>query len=100
MGPSRDDRQFVFSTFEVWSRLWLSQRVGGRTRRNCRLLMREARSRCAAGQPRVLIVTDPFRYYREAIKRAWGPTCVHVESGKIIRAGRVIRVRNTLVYGT
>lgn len=62
--------------------------------------MREARSRCALGRPRVLIVTDPFRYYREAIRGAWGPTCVHVESGKIIQRVRVVRVRNKLVYGT
>ncbi len=100
IGPSRDDRHFLFCVVEVWSRLWLSQRVGARTLRNCRLVMHEARVRCALGQPRVLIVTDPFRYYRVAIKRTWGPTCVHVESGKIIRGGRVIRVRNQLVHGT
>jgi hypothetical protein len=63
-------------------------------------LLREARFRCAYGAPRTLIVTDPFRHYRFAVRRAWGPTCVHVESSKIIRGGRIVRVRNTLVYGT
>lgn len=100
IGPTRDDRHFVFAAIETRSRLWLSHRVGGRTRRNCRLLMREARARCSYGAPRVLIVTDPFRYYREAVKRAWGVTAVHVESGKIIRKRRVVRVRNRLVLGT
>ena len=99
-GPSRDDKHYVFAAVEVGSRLWLSQRVGRRTRRNCLLLLREARRRSAQGSPRTLIVTDPFRYYRYAVRRAWGPTCVHVESSKIIRGGRIVRVRNTLVYGT
>lgn len=96
----RDNRQFVFTAIEVWARLWLSTQVGGRTRRNCRLLARDARARCAFGQPRVLIVTDRFKYYAPEFRRAWSLTCVHVESGKIIRRGRVIRVRNKLVTGT
>ena len=96
----RENRQFVFTAIEVWARLWLSTRVGGRTRRNCRLLARDARARCAFGQPRVLIVTDPFKFYAPEFRQAWSLTCVHVESGKIIRRGRVIRVRNKLVTGT
>ncbi len=99
-GPSRDKRLYVFNVLDVDSRMWTSQRVGGRTRRNCRLVMRDARSRIALGQPRVLIVTDHFRYYRDAIGKAWGPTCVHVESGKVLRGGRVMRLWTTLVTGT
>jgi len=96
----RENRQYVFALVEVSSRLWLSREVGSRTRRNCRLLLRDARNRCAFGQPRVLIMTDPFKFYAPEIRRAWGPTCVHVESGKIIRGGRVIRVHNRLVLGS
>jgi len=99
-GPSRKNRHFVFAVIETSARLWISQCVGGRTRRTCRLLLRQARMRCRLGAPRVLIVTDPFRFYRDAVKRAWGVTAVHVESGKIIRGRRIVRVRNRLVHGT
>jgi transposase-like protein len=95
----KEHRQFVFAMLEVGARFWLSTEVGPRTLRNTRLLARDSRARCAFGQPRVLIVTDPFKYYGQEFKRAWGPTFVHVESGKIIRGGRVIRVHNKLVCG-
>lgn len=100
VGPARKDRHFVFSVIETSARLWLSQRVGPRTRRNCRLLMRNARAKCRLGASRVLIVTDPFRFYRDAVKSTWNVTAVHVESGKIIRGRRIVRVRNKLVHGT
>jgi transposase-like protein len=96
----KDKRAFVFALIEVGARFWLSTEVGGRTRRNSLLLARDSRARCAYGQPRTLIVTDPFPFYAYAFRRSWGPTCVHVESGKIIRGGRVIRVHNKLVHGT
>jgi len=96
----KESRQFVFAMIEVSSRLWLSRVVGNRTRRSCRLLMRDARKRCRMPAPRVLIVTDPFKFYAPEIRKTWGSTCVHVESGKIIRGNRVIRVHNHLVTGT
>ena len=96
---SKKRREFVFAAVEVSSRLWLAQRVGGRTKRNCRLLVRETRHRCALGRRRILITTDPFKYYAPEVRKSWGPACVHVESGKLIRGGRIVRVRNTLVHG-
>ena len=96
----KDRRTFVFAMIEVGARFWLSTEVGGRTRRNCLLLARDSRDRCAFGQERILIVTDPFQFYAWAFRRSWGPTCVHVESGKLIRRGRVVRVHNKLVNGT
>jgi transposase-like protein len=98
-GPRRTDRHYVFAAIEVNSRLWLSQRVGGRTMRNTRLLMQDTRQRCRSSGTQTLIVTDPFRYYREAIRRTFGPTCVHVESKKCIRKRRVVAVKNRLVLG-
>jgi transposase-like protein/IS1 family transposase len=96
---NKERRQFVFAALEVWARLWIGQRIGGRTKRNCRLLMREARARCRIVPDRVLIVTDPFQYYAPEIRKTRGPTCVHVESGKIIRGNKILRVRNRLVHG-
>ncbi|MBL8857136.1 MAG: helix-turn-helix domain-containing protein [Planctomycetes bacterium] len=94
-GPSRDDRHYVFCVIETSARLWLSHCVGNRTRRNCRLLLRQARMRCRLGAPRVLIVTDPFEFYREAVKKAWSMTAVHVESSKIIRSPLCVNVTET-----
>ena len=96
----KDRRTFVFAVIEVGARFWLSTEVGSRTYRNTLLLARDSRNRCALGQERVLIVTDPFPFYAPAFKRSWGPTCTHVESSKIIRGGRVVRVFNKLVHGT
>ena len=95
----RDARQYVFASIEVSARLWLSHSVGGRSRRNTRLLIQDSRARVAHGQRRVLITTDPFDYYRGEVQRAWGPTCLHVESSKIIKGGKIRRVRNTIVNG-
>lgn len=96
---SKQSRQFVFVTLEIGARLWLSSVVGRRTKRSTRLLVRDSRHRIALGQDRVLFATDPFRYYRHEIRKAWGPTCLHVESGKAIRGGRVVRVRNHVTNG-
>jgi IS1 family transposase len=98
-GPSRKDRHFVFSALDIASRLWVSQLVGNRTRRNCRLLLRDLRTRCAFGE-RVLIVTDAFRFYRDAVGRAWSFTCVHAESTKLYRGGSVVNSDYTIVRGT
>ncbi len=48
----------------------------------------------------MLIVTDPFQFYRPEVQLTWGRTCVHVESGKIIRRNRIMRVNNELVWRT
>lgn len=96
---SKRSRQFVFVTLEVGARLWLSSVVGRRTKRSTRILVRDSRDRIARGQSRVLFTTDPFRYYRHELRKSWGLTCLHVESGKAIRGGRVVRVRNHVTNG-
>lgn len=96
----RENRQFVFAAIDVSARLWLASTVGKRTRRSCRFVLREARNRCKAAGQRVLIVTDPFKFYAPEVQLTWGRTCVHVESGKIIRSNRIVRVNNELVWGT
>jgi transposase-like protein/IS1 family transposase len=96
----RDNRQFVFAAIDVSPRFWLASAVGKRTRRSCRLVMRQARNRCSSTGKRVLIVTDPFQFYRPEVQLTWGRTCVHVESGKIIRRNRIVRVNNDLVWAT
>ncbi len=96
---SKKSRQFVFVALEVGARLWLSTVVGRRTKRSTRLLARDSRRRVSFGQERVLIATDPFRYYRHELSKALGSTCLHVESSKAIQGGRVRRVRNTITNG-
>ena len=45
-------------------------------------------------------MTDKFRPYRAELVKTWGSTCVHVESKKLYRGGRVVRSDHTLVHGT
>jgi IS1 family transposase len=97
---TKEDRAFVFAAIDVESRLWLASTVGRRTRRSCRLILRQARNRCTWTGLRVLIVTDPFKFYAPEIQETWSRAAVHVESGKIIRGGKIRRVDNKLVWGT
>ncbi|MBL8862419.1 MAG: hypothetical protein JNK02_10455 [Planctomycetes bacterium] len=99
-GRKKDDRLFVFASLVVSPRLWIANTVGRRTRRSCRLILRETRNRCAAVGRRALIVTDPFKFYAPEVRKTWGRTSLHAESGKIIRRNRIVRVNNELVWGT
>jgi transposase-like protein/IS1 family transposase len=97
--PHPEDRSWVWSAIEVWSRLWLSRRIGTRAQKNCLALMRDARSRCRAIDARVLISTDGYAGYPRAVRQAFGPTCVHGVSNKVFRHGAIVRVHHKLVTG-
>lgn len=99
-GRKKDDRLFVFASLVVSPRLWIASTVGRRTRRSCRLILRETRKRCAVAGRRTLIVTDPFKFYAPEVRKTWDRLCVHVESGKTIRKNKIVRVHNELVWGT
>lgn len=51
------------------------------------------------GQERILFATDPFKYCGQQLGKVWGPTCLHVEVGKAIKGGRVVRVRPQITNG-
>lgn len=97
--PKVEDRSWVWSAIEVWSRLWLSRRIGTRAQHNCLALMRDARARCRTIKARVLISTDGYRAYAKAVRRAWGPTCVHGVSVKVFRGGSIVRVHHRIATG-
>lgn len=96
---SKDGRNYVFAVEEIGARLWLSQLVRTRTKRNTRLIARDSRRRCARGRERVLFVTDQFKYYSQEIVRAWSSTCLHVETRKAIKDGKVVRIRQRISNG-
>lgn len=98
-GRKRDDSLFLFAAIDVSPRLRIASAVGRRTRRSCRLILRETRVRCAAAGKRALIVTDPCRFCVPEIQKTWSRTCVHVESGKPIRNNSIVRVNHDLVWG-
>jgi transposase-like protein/IS1 family transposase len=98
--PGRSERTYVFSVIDVWSRLWLSQKVGNRTYRNCRVVMQDARRRCKMDSTPVLIVTDRFRFYSDSVWKAWGPSCVHVLWRKKLVDKRVVMSRVEIATGT
>jgi len=62
--PAKSEwNSWVFTSLEVWSRLWLASRVGKRTRRSTRIFSREMRRRCALNPERILLTTDGFKYW-------------------------------------
>jgi len=62
---------WVFTSIEVWSRLWPSTVVGRRSYRNTRALLRDVRNLSRIGcSP--LIVTDGFEFYNRAVRAVFG----------------------------
>jgi hypothetical protein len=77
---------WVFTSIEVWSRLWPATVVGRRSYRNRRALLRDVRDRSrTCGSP--LIVTDGFGFCERAVGGVFGSACLH---GQVIKTRRMI----------
>jgi hypothetical protein len=66
---------WVFTTIDVWSRLWSSTVVGRRSFRNTLILLQDVASRMDLERV-PLIVTDGFAFYKKAVVRVFGPACI------------------------
>ena len=89
---------WVFTSIDVWSRLWPSTVVGRRSYRSTRALLREVRNRShTAGPP--LVATDGFEFYERAVAEVFGPTCLHGQVIKTRKNDRVIKVERQLIRG-
>ena len=96
----RKDRSlWVFTTIDVWSRLWPAAVVGRRSYTNTRAVLRDVRNRmiriCAP-----LIVTDGFEYYPRVVRQVFGPMCLLGQVLKTRRNDRVSKVERRVVLGT
>jgi transposase-like protein/IS1 family transposase len=91
---------WIFTTIDVWSRLWPSTVVGRRSYRNTLALFQDLASRMNL-EPVPLIPTDGFGFYRRVVRRILGPACLYGQVIKTRRNDRIIKVeRRTLIGDT
>jgi len=98
-GAVREQRTWIYSAIEVWSRLWLGTRVGTRTLRNTLLFTRTLRERCRTLASPVLVTSDEFKYYLPCLKRTFGPSCVYIQVKNRYARGRITHTRATRLIG-
>jgi transposase-like protein/IS1 family transposase len=89
---------WIFTSIEVWSRLWPTTVVGGRNRRNTLLLLSDIQQRSRFERP-PLITTDGFSYYAKAVRRIYDGACVYGQVMKTWRKDRIAKVEKREVFG-
>jgi transposase-like protein/IS1 family transposase len=91
---------WIFTTIDVWSRLWPATVVGRRSYQNTLALFQDVASRMNLERVS-LITTDGFQFYKRVVRRIWGPACLYGQVIKTRRNDRIIKVeRRTLIGGT
>jgi IS1 family transposase len=89
---------WVFTTIDVWSRLWPATVVGRRSYRNTLALFQEVASRMNLERA-PLIATDGFEFYKRVIRRIFGPACLYGQVIKIRRNDRIVKVERRAIIG-
>ncbi len=95
----KDRSTWIFTTIDVWSRLWPAALVGRRSYRNTRAVLRDVRDRMLRGRT-VFIVTDGFEYYPRVVCEIFGPMCLLGQVLKTRRNDRVVKVERRQAVGT
>jgi transposase-like protein/IS1 family transposase len=97
---SKKQPMWIFTTIDVWSRLWPATVVGRRSYRNTLALFQDVASRM--NLERIpMIVTDGFEFYKRVVRRIFGSTCLYGQVIKTRRNDRIIKVeRRTLIGDT
>ena len=90
---------WIFTMFEVWSRLWVSTVVGRRSYKNVRELIGDTISR-GRFKERFLFTTDGFEPYVWAAISMLAFVCVYAQVIKKRRKNRVTQVTRKLIMGT
>ena len=91
---------WIYTSVEVWSRLWTAVHVGRRTRRDALIHVTRVRDQILPALHPPLISTDGFRWYEKVIRKTFGPYCTYVQVEKRFQAGRSRRTRTRLVIGS
>jgi IS1 family transposase len=89
---------WVFTTIDVWSRLWPSTIVGRRSYRNTLALVKDVVSRMNLERA-PLIATDGFNFYRKVVRRLFGPACLYGQVIKTRANDRIVKVERRAVIG-
>lgn len=90
---------WVFTTLEVWSRLWVSTVVGARTAYNTKQLLQDTVARGDIIED-CLVTTDGFQPYTRVIRELLGDSYVYAQVVKTLRNNQVMKVMQKLVIGT
>jgi len=90
---------WLFTTLEVWSRLWITFLVGQRTYRNVRKVLCDTLSR-AQIEAIFLFTTDGFEPYQWAAARLMQSICVYGQVIKERRNNRVSQIDRRLLIGS
>ena len=88
---SKSHVTWIFTTIEVWSRLWPSCVVGRRSYRNTRELLSDTLRRGKLEAP-LLVATDGFEYYSRVINAVLGSLAIHGLVVKTFRNNRVQKI--------
>ena len=96
-----EKKEFVwlFTTLEVWSRLWVSSVLGRRNYKNVRALLCDTLCR-ARIEGRFLFTTEGFEPYLWAATRLMFGICIYGQVIKQRRNNRVSQVDRRLLIGT
>ena len=90
---------WIFTMFEVWSRLWVAYVVGRRSYRNVKKLIGMTIRR-GRFKERFLFTTDGFEPYAWAANSMLAFICVYAQVIKKRRKNRVTQVTRKLILGT
>ena len=95
---SKEHPIWIFTTIDVWSRLWPATVIGRRSYRNTLALIQDV-----AGQMNLervpMIVTDGFQFYKRVVRRIFGPACLYAQVIKTRRNDRIIKVERRMLIG-
>lgn len=90
---------WLFTIFEVSSRLWPTKVLGRRSYRNTELLFNETVHRGKVVGI-TLVTSDGFEFYEKVVRNVLGVVAIYGQVIKTRRNNRVVRVERTLKIGT
>ena len=89
---------WVFTAIDVWSRLWVSSKIGRRSYVKTRAVLRDVRDRMIVGNY-PLIVTDGFEFYARVVREIFGSTCLYGQVIKTRKKDRITTVKRLQLMG-
>src|SRR5262245_41593259 len=95
---SKKHPMWIFTTIDVWSRLWPATVVGRRSYQNTLALFQDVASRM--NLERIpLIATDGVEFYKRVVRRIFGSACLYGQVIKTRRNDRIVKVERRALIG-
>ena len=96
---NKRDVIWLYTTMDVWSRLWISTKVGDRKEYHVKAVISDTLQRGKI-KHRFLFTTDGFKPYYSVIRELLHDRCVYGQVIKKWKKNRVIKVEQRLKIGT